>query len=77
MISPEVNAQVASNLISAATNREAVPLIESDVQYDYSIVEASDTPIEFVDWTPPLEAEEGFATKEDWNAAWAEIRAGV
>jgi len=77
MISPEVNAQIASNLISAATNSEAVPLVVSDVEYDYGIVGVSDTPIQFVDWTPPLEAEEGFATKADWDAAWAEIRAGV
>ena len=32
--------------------------------------------IQFEVWTPPLEAEEGIATKADWDAAWNEIRAG-
>ena len=36
-----------------------------------------DNPIRFEDWTPPLEAEEGFATKSDWDDAWSEIRAGL
>jgi spermidine/putrescine transport system substrate-binding protein len=78
MISPEVNAEVATNLISGATNSLATPMVDpSALIYDYSIVENMDNPIQFVDWTPPLEADAGYATKADWDAAWSEIRAGL
>jgi spermidine/putrescine transport system substrate-binding protein len=77
MISPEINAQVASNLVSGTVNSQAVDLVAPGAQiYDYAIVESADDPISFESWTPPLEAEGDIATKEDWDAAWAEIRAG-
>lgn len=77
MISPEVNAQIATNLVSGTVNSLSVPMVDpSALIYDYSIVESSTSPIKFEAWTPPLEAAEGMATKADWDAAWAEIRAG-
>jgi hypothetical protein len=39
-------------------------------------VEDGTNPIKFEVWTPPLEAEGDIATKQDWDDAWAEIRAG-
>jgi spermidine/putrescine transport system substrate-binding protein len=77
MISPEVNAQVATNLVSGTVNSKSLPMVAPEALiYDYSIVEDPENPIQFEVWTPPLEAEEGIATKADWDAAWNEIRAG-
>lgn len=77
MISPAVNAQVATNLISGTVNSLSVPMVDpSALIYDYGIVESTTSPIKFEAWTPPLEAPDGMATKADWDAAWAEIRAG-
>jgi spermidine/putrescine-binding protein len=77
MISPEVNAQLASNLVSGTVNGESLPMVAPEALiYDYSIVQDPDNPIQFEVWTPPLEADEGIATKADWDDAWNEIRAG-
>jgi len=77
MISPEVNAQVATNLVSGTVNSLSVPMVDpSALIYDYGIVESTTSPIKFEAWTPPLGAPDGMATKADWDAAWAEIRAG-
>ena len=78
MIAPETNAAIATNLVSGATNSQATAMVDpAALIYDYAIVESLDNPIRFDDWTPPLEAAEGFATKSDWDAAWSEIRAGL
>jgi spermidine/putrescine-binding protein len=77
MIAPDVNAQVATNLISGTVNQQAVASVDpSALIYDYSIVEATTDPIRFEVWTPPLEAEGDIATKADWDDAWSQIRAG-
>lgn len=77
MISPEINAQIATNLISGTVNSKSVDMVDpSAMIYDYSIVEDGTNPIKFEVWTPPLEAEGDIATKQDWDDAWAEIRAG-
>jgi spermidine/putrescine transport system substrate-binding protein len=77
MISPEINAQIATNLISGTVNSKSVEMVDpSALIYDYSIVEDGTNPIKFEVWTPPLEAEGDIATKQDWDDAWAEIRAG-
>jgi spermidine/putrescine transport system substrate-binding protein len=77
MISPEINAQIATNLISGTVNSKSVDMVDpSAMIYDYSIVEDGSNPIKFEIWTPPLEAEGDIATKQDWDDAWAEIRAG-
>jgi spermidine/putrescine transport system substrate-binding protein len=77
MIAPEVNAQVATNLISGTVNAKSKDLVDpSAMIYDYSIVEDPSSPIRFEAWTPPLEAEGDIATKQDWDDAWQEIRAG-
>ena len=75
MISPETNALIASNLLSGATNSQATPMVDpAALMYDYSIVEDAENPIQFEIFNPPLEADEGIATKTDWDEAWAEIR---
>ena len=77
MISPAVNAQIATNLISGTVNSLSEPMVDpSALIYDYGIVESTTSPIKFEAWTPPLEAADGMATKADWDASWAEIRAG-
>ena len=77
MIAPAVNAQIATNLISGTVNSKSVASVDpSALIYDYSIVESAENPIKFEVWTPPLEAEGDIATKQDWDDAWAEIRAG-
>jgi spermidine/putrescine-binding protein len=78
IIAPEVNAQVATNLISGTVNSKSVDLVAPEARiYDYSIVESTTDPIKFEAWTPPLEAEGDIATKQDWDDAWAQIRAGA
>lgn len=77
MISPEINAQIATNLISGTVNSRSLDMVDpSAMIYDYSIVEDGTNPIKFEIWTPPIEAEGDIATKQDWDDAWAEIRAG-
>jgi len=77
MISPAVNAQIASNLVSGTVNSRSVEMVDpAALIYDYSKVEDTTNPISFEAWTPPLEAEGDIATKQDWDDAWAEIRAG-
>lgn len=78
MISPDVNAKLATNLISGTVNAKAQQLVGAEARiFDYSIVETTTSPIEFETWTPPLEATGDIATKADWDAAWEEIRAGA
>lgn len=77
MISPAVNAQIATNLVSGTVNSLAVDMVDpAALIYDYSKVESTTDPVRFEAWTPPLEAEGDIATKQDWDDAWAEIRAG-
>jgi spermidine/putrescine-binding protein len=78
MIGPDVNAQVATNLVSGTVNSKAIDKVAPEAKiYDYSIVESSTSAIKFESWTPPLEATGDIATKADWDAAWQEIRAGA
>ncbi|MFN8619953.1 MAG: ABC transporter substrate-binding protein [Chloroflexota bacterium] len=77
MIAPDINAKVATNLISGTVNTKSKDLVDpSAMIYDYTIVEDTSSPIRFEAWTPPLEAEGDIATKQDWDDAWQEIRAG-
>lgn len=77
MIAPDINAKVATNLISGTVNEKSKDLVDpSAMIYDYTIVEDTSSPIRFEAWTPPLEAEGDIATKQDWDDAWQEIRAG-
>ncbi len=78
MIGSEVNAQLATNLVSGTVNAKALGNVGIEAKiYDYSIVESLDNPIKFESWAPPIEATGDIATKADWDAAWQEIRAGV
>jgi len=63
--------------VSGTVNRRSVDMVDpAALIYDYTIVEDTANPITFEAWTPPLEAEGEIATKQDWDDAWAEIRAG-
>lgn len=77
MIAPDVNAAIATNLVSGTVNSLSLMMVDPAAMiYDYSIVQDMDNPIRFEAWTPPLSAEGDIATKQDWDDAWAEIRAG-
>jgi spermidine/putrescine-binding protein len=78
IISPDVNAQVATNLISGTVNSTALDKVDPSAKiYDYSIVQSTAN-IKFEDWNPPLTAPAaGAVTKADWDAAWKNIRSGV
>jgi len=77
MISPEVNARVATNLISGTVNSKAVDKVGSKALiYDYSIVKGGTGALKFEIINPPIEAAGDFANKADWDKAWAEIRGG-
>jgi len=78
MISPAVNAKVATNLISGTVNSKAIEMVDPAARiYDYSIVQSTGG-IKFEDWNPPLKAASpDMATKADWDAAWKDIRSGV
>lgn len=77
MLSPDVQAQVAANLISATVNRKSIGMIEVSAQiYDYSIVLGTDTGSMFENVTPPEEPPEGYTSYQDWLDAWQAIKAG-
>lgn len=77
LISPEVNAELATNLVSGAVNVDAIDLVSGDAQiYDYDLVrnELPDGAFESV--TPPENPEEGIASYQDWVDAWQQVKAG-
>jgi spermidine/putrescine-binding protein len=77
MLSPDVQAQVATNLISATVNRKSIGMIEVSAQiYDYSIVLGEDTGAMFKNATPPEDPGEGYTSYQDWLDAWQAIKAG-
>ena len=78
LIAPDANAAVATNLISGTVNSLALDKVAPEAKiYDYSLVESATSPIKFEAWTPPLTADGDVATKEDWDQAWKDLRAGA
>lgn len=76
ILSADVNAELATNLVSGAVNEDAVDKVGEDAQiYDYSVVEEPDD-ANFKSTTPPEDPPAGFASYQDWIDAWAEIKAG-
>jgi spermidine/putrescine-binding protein len=76
ILSAEVNAELATNLVSGAVNVDAVDQVGEEAQiYDYSVVEEPDDS-NFKSTTPPEDPPEGYASYQDWIDAWAEIKAG-
>lgn len=78
LIAPDANAALATNLISGTVNSTALDKVAPEAMiYDYALVESATSPIKFEAWTPPLTAEGDIATKEDWDQAWKDLRAGT
>ena len=80
MISPEINAVIATNLQSGTVNAKAVAMLDKAslaAAYDYTLVADEVNPIKFEVWNPPDEPEAGFTSKKDWEDAWQRIRAGA
>lgn len=77
VISPEVNAELATNLISGAANVESAELVSEDVRalFDYSAVTDTSDPRDVTNWLPPAEPESGYAGQQDWIDAWLELKA--
>ncbi|HEV7761955.1 MAG TPA: ABC transporter substrate-binding protein [Acidimicrobiales bacterium] len=76
ILSADVNAELATNLVSGAVNEDAVDKVGEDAQiYDYSVVEEPDD-ANFKSTTPPEDPPAGIASYQDWIDAWAEIKAG-
>ena len=76
MISPEINADLAVNLVSAAVNRKSEPLIppESNL-YNYDLVRTVQGGV-FEDLlAPEAPTDPTIASRQDWLDAWAEITA--
>jgi len=76
ILSAEVNAELATNLVSGAVNEGSIDLVGEVAQiYDYSVVEAPDD-ANFQSTTPPEDPPEGIEPYQAWIDAWAEIKAG-
>lgn len=76
-LSPEIQAKVATAVNQCPTSHKAVPLLSGEAlkRVDYSKVdELFGVGLPGI---PPLKAEEGYATYEDWVAAWQEFKAGM
>ena len=80
IISPELNADVANNLASGASNSKAESLVSGvAAMYDYSLVKTltDRTEIAFKSSSPPEEPPEGIASLQDWIDVWEEVKAGL
>jgi spermidine/putrescine-binding protein len=82
LLTPKVEASLATYLVSGTTNRLGVPYVgKGDQIYDYSKVSHQVTPqqdiITFPDPTPPNSVPSGYASLQQWSTAWQQITAGL
>ena len=77
VIAPDPQAKLATNLVSGATNREAVALLPAKMEglYDYSTMETPEAAREFAPINPPEDTEPGIMNSQDWSKAWKEVKA--
>lgn len=76
ILDADVNAEVATNLLSGAVNTKSIELVGEEAQiYDYSVVEVVDDQ-GFTSFTPPEDPPEGYTSYQDWLDAWNELKAG-
>lgn len=77
MLAPDVQAQLANNLVSGVTNLDAIPLVTGDTKdfYDYAAVESATTDA-FDKMTPPDDVPDGIVPFAEWQEAWQNIKAG-
>jgi spermidine/putrescine transport system substrate-binding protein len=82
LLTPKVEASLATYLVSGTTNRLGVPYVaKSDQIYDYSKVSHQVTPQQdittFPDPEPPDSVPSGYASLQQWSNAWQAITAGL
>ena len=75
MLSPEINAQLATNLASGVSNEKAYPLLSPDMQqlYDYTIVRDSSSPVKIPVYVPPTN-NPACASPADWAKIWSSLK---
>lgn len=77
MISADVQAEVATNLLSGTVNVDAIDNVGKDAQlYDYTVVTDPQYIESLAGLTPPEESVDGDVTFQDWLDAWQAIKAG-
>lgn len=77
MISADVQAEVATNLLSGTVNVDAIENVGKDAQlYDYTVVTDPQYIESLAGLTPPEESVDGDVTFQDWLDAWQAIKAG-
>ena len=76
MLSPEMNAQLATNLASGVANEKAYELLSPEMQqlYDYTIVEDPDSPVKIPVYVPPTD-DPACAAPADWAKVWSSLKA--
>lgn len=75
MIATDVQAEIATNLVSGAANLEAAELVKGDAKsYDYDVVSGGANSDDFASSTPPEKVPDGYASYQDWLDAWQEIK---
>lgn len=76
MLAADVQAELATTLVSGAVNLDAVDDIGEEAQiYDYAIVENADEN-SFASTTPLEDPPEGYTSYQDWLDLWNQIKAG-
>ncbi len=77
VIAASTQAKLATNLVSGATNRKAVPLLPSSMKglYDYAPMESADAATQFSPINPPEKTPAGIMNSRDWSDAWKEVKA--
>lgn len=77
MISTEVQAQVATNLLSGTVNVDAIDLVGEEAQfYDYELVTNPALMSSLSAQTAPEESVDGNVNFQDWLDVWQSIKAG-
>jgi spermidine/putrescine-binding protein len=76
-LSPAAQAQEAANLVQAAVNPHALPMMDSATRalYPYEQIGqifSTSAPLEAI----PTQVPSGYTTYSDWNAAWEAFKAG-
>jgi spermidine/putrescine transport system substrate-binding protein len=75
MLSPEINAKLATNLASGVANEKAFPLLSPELQqlYDYTIVKDPNSPVKIPVYVPPTD-NPACTTPSDWAKVWSSLK---
>jgi len=75
MISADVQADIATNLVSGAVNVDAFDKVEGEAKtYDYSVVTGGANSDDFASSTPPEKVPDGYVNYQAWLDAWQKIK---